>query len=482
MFDTYYTDKIEYMTFFEAMIEEQRDMEDYVNECITLTDPNKKIFNEFQVFNEGKAGDKVKALFNRLRSFFSKIWQKFLEKLRAWVGDNKKYLETYKDIIIGKKVKIDNVKMPDHLETGWPRIQNAISKVTEFSKPISSDEFDNINTNADDNSGSGSDAEKRSNELVNYKKAQYTELFSAKCLNINTSDVPLDEDDLPSVSANLTKYFKGGDPDTTFTSEDLTNKMNTMYKVIYSYNETVDGLNKIQETFNAAMNKSEQAYNNTFEKIKNAINKVQTTSKAASENPSDAQKSKANQDADEHLKKLLADASKKSSKSKEESFKISLDNNIYINEAEVTVGSSGNNNSDQSNKSNTIKGGGNAVGNQGAQQDAKTQSETLKNSNNKVKDANSDVKIDSSDAAAKGIVTTNDGDYKNTDMTKLNEFQTHATNLINAYATCRTTIFGSLLNAIQATRVNYMAVIRAHVSSYVGTINDTGDDTNKSSV
>ena len=60
MFDTYYTDKIEYMTFFEAMIEEQRDMEDYVNECITLTDPNKKIFNEFQVFNEGKAGDKVK--------------------------------------------------------------------------------------------------------------------------------------------------------------------------------------------------------------------------------------------------------------------------------------------------------------------------------------------------------------------------------------------------------------------------------------
>ena len=111
MFDTYYTDKIEYMTFFEAMIEEQRDMEDYVNECITLTDPNKKIFNEFQVFNEGKAGDKVKALFNRLRSFFSKIWQKFLEKLRAWVGDNKKYLETYKDIIIGKKVKINNVKM-----------------------------------------------------------------------------------------------------------------------------------------------------------------------------------------------------------------------------------------------------------------------------------------------------------------------------------------------------------------------------------
>ena len=167
MFDTYYTDKIEYMTFFEAMIEEQRDMEDYVNECITLTDPNKKIFNEFQVFNEAKFGDKVKALFNRFRSFFSKIWQKFLEKLRAWVSNNKEYLETYKDIIIGKKVKLNNIKMPDHFQEGWPRIKQVIDNVTEFSKPLGADDFNLIEMQSNNNSGEGSTAEKKSGKYFN---------------------------------------------------------------------------------------------------------------------------------------------------------------------------------------------------------------------------------------------------------------------------------------------------------------------------
>lgn len=494
MFDTYYTDKIEYMTFFEAMIEEQREMEDYVNECITLSGSNNKVFNEFQVFNEGKFGDKVKALFNRLRSFFSKIWQKFLEKLRAWVGDNKEYLETYKDIIIGKKVKIDNVKMPDHLETGWPRIEAAINKVTEFSKPISDAEFQKIHDNSDKNSGKGSDAEGRNNELINYKKSQYTALFAANALNINTTDVPLEDDDLPSVSANLTKYFKGGDPDTVHSSDDLTDNMSKMYKVIYSYNEVVNGLNKIQETFTSAMNKSEQAYNNTFEKIKSAIGKVQTAKKAVDTENNETNR-KAKTAADSTLNTLI-DKSKKQQKpesnDEEEtviglaSYKWSLKNNeMYIGEGEVTVGSSGSNSSSDD-KSGLVKVGGKSVDNSGASAEAKSKAETLKTADTAVKKSNSDVKIDGTDAAVKGIQKASGGDklanYEKVDMTKLNEFQTHATNLINAYATCRTTIFGALLNAIQATRVNYMTVIRAHVSSYVGTVNDTGDDTNKSSV
>ena len=140
MFDTYYTDKIEYMTFFEAMIEEQRDMEDYVNECITLTEPNKKIFNEFQVFNEAKFGDKVKGLFNRLKSVFSRIWQKFLEKLNAWSQDNKKYLETYKDIILGKKITLTSVKMKNHFE-GRERITKVFNNVSKFAIPIKFDTF-----------------------------------------------------------------------------------------------------------------------------------------------------------------------------------------------------------------------------------------------------------------------------------------------------------------------------------------------------
>ena len=47
----------------------------------------------------------------------------------ALVHNNKEYLETYKDIIIGKKVKLNNIKMPDHFQEGWPRIEKIISGV-----------------------------------------------------------------------------------------------------------------------------------------------------------------------------------------------------------------------------------------------------------------------------------------------------------------------------------------------------------------
>ena len=283
MFDTYYTDKIEYMTFFEAMIEEQREMEDYVNECITLAGPNKKIFNEFQVFNEGKAGDKVKALFNRFRSFFSKIWQKFLEKLRAWVSNNKEYLETYKDIIIGKKVKLNNIKMPDHFQEGWPRIEKIISGVTSFATPLGAEEFKEIYENSNTNSGEGSTAEKKTESITKYKSDQYEKIF--KDIGVDVSKVPIkDDEDLATVSSNLTSFLKGDENE--FTAGELESNMKVMFNKIYSYNETYDGLKKIQDTFQAAMTKSEQAYDKAFGDLKDLINKNAAAQKANKDNPS----------------------------------------------------------------------------------------------------------------------------------------------------------------------------------------------------
>jgi hypothetical protein len=80
--ETKYTDMISYTSFMESMIEEQQEMQDYVNECIILSNPNRKqVFTELAVFNEAKAGDKIKGFFARLKSFFSKIWQKPLKLL-----------------------------------------------------------------------------------------------------------------------------------------------------------------------------------------------------------------------------------------------------------------------------------------------------------------------------------------------------------------------------------------------------------------
>ena len=489
MFDTYYTDKIEYMTFFEAMIEEQRDMEDYVNECITLTDHNKKIFNEFQVFNEAKFGDKVKALFNRFRSFFSKIWQKFLEKLRAWVNNNKEYLETYKDIIIGKKVKLNNIKMPDHFQEGWPRIKQVIDNVTEFSKPLGSDDFNLIEMQSNSNSGEGSTAEKKAENISIYKLGQYKKLFEK--LKIDTSKVSInDDEDLASVSPNLTTFLKGSENE--FDAEDLTNHMKEMFTTIYSYNETYDGLKKIQDTFQTAMTKSEQAYDKAFNEIKDLISKNAAAQKAANEKGASTEVKKA---ADASAQKLDTEIQKAQKNQKDTAEKIATSNNsqnneaykyisgTYINESEVQITNTSSSASTTStnNSSGPLKGGGGNVSTAGASQSAKAQAASMKSKNDTVKSATGDVKADAS-AMGAGHAANLYSKNKNIDAAKLNEFQTHATNLINAYSSCRITIFGATLNAIQATRDDYMTVIRMHVQSYVGTVNDTGDNTSTTTV
>lgn len=496
MFDTYYTDKIEYMTFFEAMIEEQREMEDYVNECITLSGSNNnKVFNEFQVFNEGKAGDKVKALFNRFRSFFSKIWQKFLEKLRAWVSNNKEYLETYKDIIIGKKVKLNNIKMPDHFQEGWPRIEKIISSVTSFAKPLGADEFEEIYENSNTNSGEGSTAEKKTESITKYKSAQYEKIF--KDIGVDVSKVPIkDDEDLATVSSNLTSFLKGDENE--FTADELESNMKVMFNKIYSYNETYDGLKKIQDTFQAAMTKSEQAYDKAFGDLKDLINKNAAAQKAANEKGASDEVKNAAKTSDEKLNAEIKKAQDTQNKTKEKLGKKSETNstddagqvenyiyasNSYINESEVqTTGTSSSASAASTNDNGSIvKGGGGNVSTAGASQSAKAQATSMKSKDDTVKSATGDVKADASAMGAGHAANLYDKN-KNIDAAKLNEFQTHATNLINAYSSCRITIFGATLNAIQATRDDYMTVIRMHVQSYVGTVNDTGDNTSTTTV
>ena len=155
----------------------------------------------------------------------------------------------------------------------------------------------------------------------------------------------------------------------------------------------------------------------------------------------------------------------------------------YINESDVkTTGTSSSASATSTNdNSSIVKGNGGNVSTAGASQNAKQVASGMKSKNDTVKSATGDVKAD---AGAMGAGHAADLYHANNDIdaAKLNEFQTHATNLINAYSSCRATVFGATLNAIQATRDDYMTVIRMHVQSYVGTVNDTGDNTSTTTV
>lgn len=486
--ETKYTDMISYTSFMESMIEEQQEMQDYVNECIILSNPNRKqVFTELAVFNEAKAGDKIKAFFARLKSFFSKIWQKFLEKLNAWSQDNKKYLETYKDIIIGKNVTLAEVKMTDHLNKGNDRIKRTFGKTTTFALPInfgdktSPNGIGDIYRSADSSTNSDDGGEKEQENYNTYIKSQYEDVFK----NADITDIKVsDDDDLNQVAPNLTKYFNGDEDLVTYSTSEIQDKMAVMFKSVYEFDDFYNGLDKIQKSYIAGMEKSEKAYDEAFTKMSNALKNVNTANQGQDQkakNDATATVTKVRGDYTQALDKAKNDVAKNEKEAKTESFIYSNVLKSYITEAEVTT-KSASDNSNSAKTNSTVTSGGNKTDTSASKANAKA-TETQVNTTNATVKSNTDnaaQKATASSAGANSAELVAGNNVENT--AKLDKFQRISNNLIKAYSTARTTVFGAMLNALTSMRNDYMTIIRAHVNSHLGQVNDNAQNTNKTSV
>lgn len=487
--ETKYTDMISYTSFMESMIEEQQEMQDYVNECIILSNPNRKqVFTELAVFNEAKAGDKIKAFFARLKSFFSKIWQKFLEKLNAWSQDNKKYLETYKDIIIGKNVTLAEVKMTDHLNKGNDRIKRTFGKTTTFAIPIDFEDktspngIGDIYNSALSSTNSDDSGEKEQENYNTYIKSQYEDVFK----NAGITDIKVsDDDDLNQVAPNLTKYFNGDEDLVTYSTSEIQDKMAVMFKSVYEFDDFYNGLDKIQKSYIAGMEKSEKAYDEAFTKMSNALKNVNTANQGQDQKAktdATATATKVQGDYTQALNKAKKDAAKNEKEAKTESFIYSNVLKSYITEAEVTT-KSASDNSDSTKTNNTVTSGGNKTDTSASKANAKS-TETQANTTNATVKSNVDNAVQKATASSAGANIAKDhivGDNAE-NTAKLDKFQRISNNLIKAYSTARTTVFGAMLNALTSMRNDYMTIIRAHVNSHLGQVNDNAQNTNKTSV
>lgn len=471
-----YTDSVAHFSFLESMIHEQNEMADYISECVILSNPNKKYaLNELASFNEGAFGDKVKGMFARLKSFFSRIWQKFLEKLNAWSMDNKKYLEEYKDIILGKKVTLESVKMRNHKE-GVNRIINIYkNKVNSFAIPLKyegndfeDDNIHGINKSARDNMSN--DNEARNNAEKAYTRGQYTSVL--KTLDINLGVNLSDDDELNGIAASLTSYFNGGSEDETWSTTEINDNMPHMFDMLYQYNDYVAGLTKMKEAFVSAMDKNEKAYVSQFEKMKKLAN---TENEANKPNATESQKT-SGAEAGSALDKALQDAKKDATA---EAF-----SRVYgkaINESEVKIdrGSSsaaGSSAGTDSNRPDTVKSGTNKI-------DTSSNKKSGADISKKGTDTAAQIKtgVDTDSAAKSATSQFANPNTRQASSEQLDNFQSHATALIKAYSTVRTTIFGSMLNGLQNMRGDYMAIVRAHVNSYLGAVNNTDSDTSRKS-
>ena len=471
----------------ENMIEEQREMEEYIGECIILSStPKKRLFSEMVAFNEASVGDKIKAVFARIKSFFSKIWQRFLEKLNAAFSNEKEYLEKYKDIIIGKKVTLTSVKMPNHFK-GIERVKAATNKAPDFATPI---DFNGVISSAssrgviDFSNQNNSMGVVKANATAVAKGADLSETREKylvqeynNLVKICAADSGIKIDESSEASTKLNEYFNGGE-DETFGADDL--DMKVMYKYVYSVKELTDGLNKMRENYMASMTKNEQAYTASFEKYKKLVTNHLNANKSG--NKEDIKK--ANNDlksgtADlvnqiKDAKKAVTDAENEEKNAKQESYTYSRVFGTIFNEAIIN-----NTNSSPSNKgSSTITGGTNDIDNKPAVGAANATSAAMKNANAGVKN-----NFDRSKTSASVVGTADANSVGQSDIAdKMSEYQSAAQSFINAYGTARNVMFGSILNGANSARKDFMQIIRAHVNVYLGTVNNTEQDTGATSI
>ena len=117
------------MEFLNAIYEQDRDMERYVNECLIKASGNKQAINEMTVLNEGTFFDKVKGFFNKIKDFFKKIFTKFSAALSGVFAEQKKYIDKYNFIITKCKWNAGEASDVKDRFKGIPRIFDMVDNV-----------------------------------------------------------------------------------------------------------------------------------------------------------------------------------------------------------------------------------------------------------------------------------------------------------------------------------------------------------------
>ena len=494
-----FTDMVDYFYFTENMINQQNEMERYINECIILSNPNrKKVFQEMTVFNEVVFGDKAKSLFSRLKTFFAKLFGKITESLSKIFAGNKEYLDKYKDIILGKTVKISG-KMKKFIGSGGgiERTRSLFKNAAKITVPIQAAEYDKFIDQAKTDSKK-TEGDDRNDAEKEFKNEQYTNVLTD--LNIPSSEVdPKTSDD---ISADLKSYYCGGDEIVEYTNTDFsTDVMKEIYKFLYSSDELTSGLAKFRDTYQSCMAKSEQAFDQAFEKAKKLKSKSldsnatkETQDNAAKElekmatdakNAADVEKEKRDKAKQNNTSQEQPNANttqnnasqqtnnppqpQSQTTSNGEAYVYSTVYQTYLNEFEVTGSSS----SESSKSTDNVSADTSKINTQAA---STTASNTSKSATSKTKTIKANT-ADYNDTAKNAAVQKVKDAEADTD---LEAFQTLSMSYIKAFSEARTMVFSAACTAVNMAQKELFQFVSAHVRSYIGSENNTDDDTNVS--
>lgn len=304
-YDRYWRD----MEFAANLIEQQREMERFVNESIIRASGNKKAINEMVIINEAAFGDKIKGFFTKIKNFFKKIFDKLGAAMNGLFMEQKKYIDKYANIVTKCKYQatdVDDVK--DHFQ-GLPNIIDAVDNSDSAIIGTNSAKYfdgENVPT-ADggeikisdqypyDNADRLIEAAKKLPEKINLDNIREKAIdeFVKEGYWANKSDFKKENNENGNgidIDKSFRNYFDGSADTVGWTKEYINDNFQTIINTTYAGPSYLTRLEKIVASVNKKMDeasaKMEKYYKAQQQKIqegiKNISNKGGTESKLSS--------------------------------------------------------------------------------------------------------------------------------------------------------------------------------------------------------
>ena len=476
-FDRVYRDA----QFFATLMEQNREMENFVNESLIKASGNKRAINEMYIINEAAAGDKIKAFFEKIKNFFKKIFDKLGASMNALFQEQKKFIEQYQYICTKCKYKAGDVNdMKNHF-VGFPRILATVEKADQMILGKNNDFFqgDGFNQDAFNN-----DTYKKL-FTVNDKTIDFSTVDSIRAAIANPPEqANLDElrrgcyDEFVkdngwegtdgfnrendangniNIDTDFRSFFDGSKDGMSFDLDSIENQWQTVLNTVYGGEAYLKTLGKINDSVVKQMDQVEKSMTTYIQNQKNKINTAVSNLKVG-ENKADKQPEtnpNPNQPGMKDINDKQPNPNQPGMKDVNESYLSYNSNNIAFNEMNINAGSAPA--SEKTEKGQPMTG----VGSKDNETARKTQSDI---SGKKLATANAkDVNITGNvndDADKKAL---QDGAEK-----VLNIIETNAQAQVNANIQISSAISRQLYNAFQLTNKDFWSIIKAHVNWYLG--------------
>lgn len=155
--DFSYVEQMRYFQYLQEQMIQENELNAYISECLCLSEGTS--IKELSALNEA-ISDKASNAWNKILDFLRRMWGKFTHTFGNLFNSNREYLSKYKDIILNKPIKaFQDVNMND--------CEEAIKRMFEVKlSPIDNARLERLPENDKETTGAGNKLDKFRTTIV----------------------------------------------------------------------------------------------------------------------------------------------------------------------------------------------------------------------------------------------------------------------------------------------------------------------------